>query len=119
MISLVWLIPAFPLAAFLVNGLFGKRWLGHLTGVIATPRRAPAPGERSFPRWRRQDQTVVELYRWIGGGTSPFNVSALIDPLSSDAARVPSRPHLLSRTGNGTKPASIASSPALALVFAM
>jgi hypothetical protein len=27
MIANVWLIPAFPLAAFLVNGLFGRRWL--------------------------------------------------------------------------------------------
>ena len=36
MIALVWLIPAFPLAAFLINGLFGRRWLGHMTGLIAT-----------------------------------------------------------------------------------
>ena len=36
MIALAWLIPAFPLAAFLINGLFGRRWLGHLTGLIAT-----------------------------------------------------------------------------------
>ena len=36
MIEHVWLIPAFPLAAFLVNGLFGRRWLGHLTGLIGS-----------------------------------------------------------------------------------
>ena len=36
MIALVWLIPAFPLAAFLIAGLFGRRWLGHWTGVIAS-----------------------------------------------------------------------------------
>ena len=35
-VQLVWLIPALPLAAFLINGLLGRRWLGHRTGVIAT-----------------------------------------------------------------------------------
>ncbi|MFQ5767037.1 MAG: NADH-quinone oxidoreductase subunit L [Acidobacteriota bacterium] len=28
MLSLLWLIPVLPLAGFVVNGLFGKRWLG-------------------------------------------------------------------------------------------
>src|SRR5258708_7547580 len=31
----VWLIPAFPLAAFLVNACFGKRWLKQWTGPLA------------------------------------------------------------------------------------
>jgi len=32
----VWLIPAFPLAAFLIDGLFGRRWLHKWTGIIAS-----------------------------------------------------------------------------------
>jgi NADH:ubiquinone oxidoreductase subunit 5 (subunit L)/multisubunit Na+/H+ antiporter MnhA subunit len=36
MIQNVWLIPAFPLAAFLINGLFGRRWQHKWTGIIAS-----------------------------------------------------------------------------------
>ena len=86
MISLVWLIPAFPLAAFLVNGLFGRRWLGHMTGVIASV----AVGLSALLSigvflevLGGKTQTVVPLYRWIAVGDFSINVSALIDPLSS------------------------------------
>ena len=74
MISLVWLIPALPLAAFLVNGLFGRRWLGHLTGVIASA----AVGLSALLAigvfldvLGGKTQTVVSLYRWIAVGDSP------------------------------------------------
>ena len=86
MISLVWLIPALPLAAFLINGLFGRRWLGHLTGLIATA----AVGLSALLSigvflevLGGKTQTVVSLYRWIAVGDFSVNVSALIDPLSS------------------------------------
>ena len=86
MISLVWLIPAFPLAAFLVSGLFGRRWLGHLTGVVASV----AVGLSALLSigvflevLGGKTQTVVPLYRWIAVGDFSINVSALIDPLSS------------------------------------
>ncbi len=86
MISLVWLIPALPLAAFLVNGLFGRRWLGHLTGVIASA----AVGLSALLAigvflevLGGKTQTVVPLYRWIAVGDFSINVSALVDPLSS------------------------------------
>ena len=86
MIALVWLIPAFPLAAFLINGLFGRRWLGHLTGLIATV----AVGLSALLSigvfvevLGGKTQTVVALYRWIAVGEFSVNVSALIDPLSS------------------------------------
>ncbi|MEK6206336.1 MAG: NADH-quinone oxidoreductase subunit L [Chloroflexota bacterium] len=86
MISLVWLIPALPLAAFLVNGLFGRRWLGHWTGVIATAA-VGASALLSIGVFLEvlggKTQTVVALYRWIGVGDFSVNVSALIDPLSS------------------------------------
>ena len=86
MISLVWLIPALPLTAFLVTGLFGRRWLGHLTGVIASA----AVGVSALLAigvflevLGGKTQTVVSLYRWIAVGDFSINVSALVDPLSS------------------------------------
>src|SRR5256884_3779843 len=86
MIALVWLIPAFPLAAFLIAGLFGRRWLGHTTGVIASA----AVGLSALLSigvflevLGGKTQTVVALYRWIAVGDFSINVSALIDPLSS------------------------------------
>src|SRR6266849_1463496 len=85
-ISLVWLIPAFPLAAFLASGLFGRRWLGHMTGVIASV----AVGLSALLSigvflevLAGQTRTVVTLYRWIAVGDFTVNVSALVDPLSS------------------------------------
>src|SRR5438094_3067504 len=86
MIALVWLIPAFPLAAFLIAGLFGRRWLGHWTGVIASA----AVGLSALLSigvflevLGGKEQTVVPLYRWIGVGDFSVNVAALIDPLSA------------------------------------
>jgi NADH-quinone oxidoreductase subunit L len=85
-ISLVWLIPALPLAAFLICGLFGRRWLGHLAGVIASA----AVGLSALLSigvflevLGGKQETVVQLYRWIAVGDFSVNVSALIDPLSS------------------------------------
>jgi len=85
-ISLVWLIPALPLTAFLVTGLFGRRWLGHLTGVIASA----AVGVSALLAigvflevLGGKTPTVVSLYRWIAVGDFSINVSALVDPLSS------------------------------------
>src|SRR5213592_3511482 len=86
MIALVWLIPAFPLAAFLIAGLFGRRWLGHLTGVIASA----AVGVSALLAigvflevLGGKTPIVVSLYRWIAVGDFSINVSALVDPLSS------------------------------------
>src|SRR3989442_2934409 len=86
MIALVWLIPAFPLAAFLIAGLFGRRWLGHWTGVIASA----AVGLSALLSivvflevLGGKTQTVVALYRWIAVGAFSVNVAALIDPLSA------------------------------------
>ena len=87
MISLVWLIPAFPLAAFLVNGLFGRRWLGRLTGVIASVAVGLSAlvsiGVFLEVLGGKTQTVVVPLYRWIAVGDFSINVSALVDPLSS------------------------------------
>jgi NADH-quinone oxidoreductase subunit L len=86
MIANVWLIPAFPLAAFLVCGLFGRRWLHRWTGVIASA----AVGASAIVAigvfievLGGKTRTTVKLYEWISAGDFSVNVAALIDPLSS------------------------------------
>jgi NADH-quinone oxidoreductase subunit L len=86
MIANVWLIPAFPLAAFLVNGLFGRRWLKHSTGWIAVAAVA-ASALLSIGVFLEvlagHEHTTVTLYEWMGVGDFRVNVAAFIDPLSS------------------------------------
>src|SRR3989441_1913786 len=92
MIEHVWPIPAFPLAAFLVNGLFGRRWLGHLTGLIgsaAIGASAIVAIGVFFEVLGGHGRTVVPLtiagirYHWIAVGDFSVDVSALVDPLSA------------------------------------
>ena len=86
MIQNVWLIPAFPLAAFLINGLFGRRWLKHATGwiaVAAVGASAIASVAVFLEVLGGREHTTVTLYEWIGVGDFRVNVAAFIDPLSS------------------------------------
>src|SRR5882762_7162344 len=69
-----------------MSGLFGRRWLGHLTGAIASA----AVGLSALLSigvflevLGGKTQTVVTLYRWIAVGDFSINVAAMIDPLSS------------------------------------
>ena len=86
MIDQVWLIPAFPLAAFLITGFFGRRWLRVWSGWIASA----AVGASAIVAIGvllevigGRERTVVALYRWIGVGDFQVNVAALVDPLSA------------------------------------
>jgi len=85
-IGLVWVIPALPLAAFLVNGLFGRRWLRHWTGPIAS-LAVGASAVVAIGVFAEvvtgQTRTIVPLYEWIGVGDFRVDVAALVDPLSS------------------------------------
>ncbi|HEY8808054.1 MAG TPA: NADH-quinone oxidoreductase subunit L, partial [Candidatus Limnocylindria bacterium] len=86
MIHNVWLIPAFPLAAFLVNVLFGRRWLKHWTGPIAAAAVAASAivAIGVFLEVRSGVlRTIVPLYTFISVGDFQVNVSAQIDALSS------------------------------------
>jgi len=86
MIANAWLIPAFPLAAFLINVSFGRRWLGRWTGTIATA----AVGVSAivaigifFEVRAGALRTVVPLYNFMTVGDFHVDVAALIDPLST------------------------------------
>ncbi|MDP9264810.1 MAG: NADH-quinone oxidoreductase subunit L [Chloroflexota bacterium] len=85
-VDLVWAIPAFPLAAFLVNGIFGRRWLGRMTGPIASVA-VGASAVLALGVFAQvaggHGQTVVSLYEWIGIGDFRVDVAALVDPLSA------------------------------------
>jgi len=85
-IDQVWLIPAFPLAAFLITGYFGWRWLRVWSAWIASA----AVGASAIVAIGvllevigGRERTVVALYRWIGVGDFQVNVAALVDPLSA------------------------------------
>ena len=86
MIANAWLIPAFPLAAFLINVSLGRRWLGRWTGPIATA----AVGASAivaigifFEVRAGALRTVVPLYNFMTVGDFHIDVAALIDPLST------------------------------------
>ena len=86
MIQIVWLVPAFPLAAFAVNLLFGRRWLKRWTGPIAAVAIAASALLAIgifFDVRNGHEHTIVPLYTFISVGVFHANVSALVDPLSS------------------------------------
>ena len=85
MIQNVWLIPALPLAAFFINGLFGRR-LHRWTGVVASVAvglSALIATLVFLEVLTAHESTTVTLYEWIGVGDFHVNVAALVDPLSS------------------------------------
>ncbi len=87
----VWLIPALPLAAAIVNGLFGRRWLHRATGVVASLALG-ASAVLALVTFAQvlADPTprTVTLYEWFGVGDLHVRASVLIDPLSTIMALV-------------------------------
>jgi NADH-quinone oxidoreductase subunit L len=88
-IPLLWIIPALPLAAVLLNLLIGDRlgkkgtawlscgavWLAFLAAVRAVLLLAARPAD---------DRVITELaYHWMKVGDFSANVAFLLDPLSS------------------------------------
>jgi NADH-quinone oxidoreductase subunit L len=86
MVELLWLIPALPLAGFIVLVFFGKRigepvagWLG--TGVVAAAFVTAVVVFAGL--WNEPDHTYeLELFTWIPAGDFHVNVGFLLDPLS-------------------------------------
>jgi NADH-quinone oxidoreductase subunit L len=88
MADLVWLIPAFPLAGFLVILLFGRRLGDPAAGYLATAAvfasfAATAAIYVDFLGMPEEDrQTVVTLFSWVPVGRLQVDLAFLADPLS-------------------------------------
>ena len=82
----VTLVPILPLAAFAINGFFGRRWLRHRSGVIASAALGLAAlcATGVFLATLGHDEaTIVTLYQWIASGDFHVDVAFQIDPLST------------------------------------
>ncbi len=87
MLKLIWLVPALPLAGFVVNLFLGKR-LGRLAGVLASLLMLGAFGASlgvlndllKLPAHSRV--FVKHLYDWIAVGNFKVAVDLRVDPLS-------------------------------------
>ena len=88
MLNLVWLIPAFPLAGFLLNTLFGRKLSEPKSGVLATLMTAA-----SFvvtvgvyfdllSRTTEERHSVFTLFSWLPVGSLKVDMALLADPLS-------------------------------------
>jgi NADH-quinone oxidoreductase subunit L len=90
MVDLVWLIPALPLAGFLVLLFFGSRigepvagWLGTLTVAAAFATAVVV----FVGLWNEPDHTYsLELFTWIPAGDFQVDIGILLDPLSMTMA---------------------------------
>jgi NADH-quinone oxidoreductase subunit L len=84
--NVVWLIPALPLAGFVLLLLFGKRmgepasgWLGTLTVAAAF---VVAVVVFFWLRDQPEHTHVDSLFEWIPAGSFQVDVGYLLDPLS-------------------------------------
>ena len=79
-------VPLAPLIAFALNAFLGRRYLRHLTGVIASAAlllSSIAATAIFLGMLGREDAAIVTLYRWIGSGSFNVDVSFQIDRLST------------------------------------
>ena len=88
MLDLVWLIPALPLAGFLLILLFGRRLGEPLAGVLATLMTASAFAVTAgvyfdlLSRTAEERHHVVTLFSWLPVGGLHVDLAFLADPLS-------------------------------------
>lgn len=98
-LDLIWLIPLFPAAGFVINGLFGKRLPKTVVGVIAAGAVfisfifAAGAVAQLLQLGPEERSHTVKLYEWINAGAAHtkegplanFSVdwAFLLDPLSS------------------------------------
>lgn len=86
MVGLVWLIPALPLAGFLILVFFGKRigepragWIG--TGAVALSFVTACVVFAGL--WGEPEHTYeLSLFEWIPAGNFSVDIGFLLDPLS-------------------------------------
>jgi NADH-quinone oxidoreductase subunit L len=85
MMSLIWLVPTFPLAGAIVNGIFGRSYIRGRAHVVAVP----AVGLSFVVALLIAVQVVtgqrldLDLYPWVVAGDLQISVGFLVDPLST------------------------------------
>jgi len=86
MVSLVWLIPALPLAGFVLLLAFGRRMGEPIAGWFGTLAIAAAFVTALIVfagLWNEPDHTFTQhLFTWIPAGSFQVGVGILLDPLS-------------------------------------
>jgi NADH-quinone oxidoreductase subunit L len=110
-LNYIWLVPLFPLLAFLVNGFFGRR-LGKAAGWIATilVTLSFLVAVWVFIEVTQRNGTPFQydLYTWIISGDFRIDIAFLIDPLTATMLMVVlgvgSLVHLYSNTYMGDDP---------------
>lgn len=88
MLELVWLIPALPLAGFLLIVLFGRKLGEPGAGILATLMTASSfvvvvgVYFELLSRTEEERQHVVTLFSWLPVGSLHVDLALLADPLS-------------------------------------
>src|SRR4051812_4757992 len=85
----IWLIPALPLLAFLING-FGGRFLGKTTGIIGCVLvgltfllSVGVFFNVAYPDAAHHIPWQYDLYTWIPSGDFHVNIAFQVDALTS------------------------------------
>ena len=85
----IWIIPALPLLAFIINGLFGRR-LGKASGLIANVLVGLsflAAVVVLYDAWQQAEAHAgpfeYTLYTWMPSGDFTANIAFLVDPLTA------------------------------------
>ncbi len=84
------LLPLFPLAAFVVNVFFGRRWLAHWSGHIASAALglSALTALVVFAQTVANGAHVARLYTWFAIGDLSVDVAFQVDHLSTFMALV-------------------------------
>ncbi len=88
MLDLIWLVPALPLAGFLLIVLFGRKLGEPFAGVLATLMTASSFVVVAsiyfelLSRTAEERHHVVTLFSWLPVGALEVDLALLVDPLS-------------------------------------
>ena len=88
MLDLIWLIPALPLAGFIINTLFGRKLGEPGSGIVATAMTAASFAVtvgvyfELLSRTAEERHHVLTLFSWFPVGSLSIDMALLADPLS-------------------------------------
>ncbi len=85
MVKYAWLVPAFPLVGFVINGLFGIRFIKKKAHLVAVPALGLSWIFSLLVLWDVicGKTAYIHLFDWITAGSFTIKAAFLIDPLSA------------------------------------